>query len=289
MADGTDTPMPVLGPPGAERVVKGFNDAYRLDRSYRTAHHGEDYVDPAIGPMAVEEFRSPAKGNRSWSLEDDGLVVSAFEVDHSPVAPVVGFRFDYQGRSAVISADTVYSGNLVKAAKNTDLLIHDALSIELLMMVAEAQTEAGNPARGKILADVHDYHATAPGPPMPPGRPAPGRLPSPTSCPRCPWGLEDITWPTPRTGSTDPSGSPPTVTSTTSLPRGPEAQQPDQPPPIGWRHENPGSSRLILPLPFCSAWWPLPAGIGDPAGFPGVLSPVDFQIVNRSTPGARRR
>lgn len=162
VADGTDSPMQVLGPPGAERVIKGFNDAYRLDRSYRTAHHGEDYVNPVTGPMVVEEFPIPGEGEANVVLEKDGLVITAFEVDHSPVAPVVGFRFDYQGRSAVISADTVYSGNLVKAAKNTDLLIHDALSVELLMMVARAQTEAGNPVRGKILADVHDYHATAP-------------------------------------------------------------------------------------------------------------------------------
>lgn len=162
VAEGTDTPMRVLGPPGVERVVKGYNDAYRLDRSYRTAHHGEEFVDPAIGAMVPEEFPVPDEGEANVVLEDDGLVVTAFEVDHSPVTPVVGFRFDYKGRSAVISADTVYSGNLVKASRNTDLLLHDALSQELLLMVAKAQTDAGNPARGKILADVTDYHATAP-------------------------------------------------------------------------------------------------------------------------------
>lgn len=162
VADGTDSSMRVMGPPGVERVVSGFNEAYALDRDYRTAHHGEEYVNPATGAMVAEEFPVPEPGESAVVLEDDGLVVTAFEVDHSPVAPVVGFRFDYRGRSAVISSDTVYSDNLVKAAKGTDLLIHDALSEELLLMVSEASRESGRVARSSILADVTDYHATAP-------------------------------------------------------------------------------------------------------------------------------
>jgi len=162
VAEGSDSPLRVIGPPGVQRVVDGYNAAYELDRKYRVDHHGEAAVDPAIGAMVAEEFAVPPAGETAVVLEDDGLVVTAFEVDHSPVAPVVGFRVDYKGRSAVISADTVYCESLVAAAKDTDLLIHDALSEELLTMVSEAQIEAGNEARGKILADVLDYHATAP-------------------------------------------------------------------------------------------------------------------------------
>ncbi|MCB0871631.1 MAG: MBL fold metallo-hydrolase [Solirubrobacterales bacterium] len=161
VAEGSSTPLKVFGPPGVEKVVAGYNAAYELDRGYRVDHHEPD-VDPAIGAMVAEEFPVPADGESAVVLEADGLVITAFEVDHSPVAPVVGFRFDYKGRSAVLSADTVYSENLVRASKDTDLLVHDALSEELLTMVSRAQTEAGNEARGKILADVLDYHATAP-------------------------------------------------------------------------------------------------------------------------------
>ena len=161
VADRTDTPLRVLGPPGVDRVVEGFNDAYELDRGYRTAHHGEKLVDPATGAMVAEEFPVPAPGESDVVLEHDGLVVRAFEVDHSPVAPVVGFRFEYRGRSAVISADTVYTENLVLASRDTDLLVHDALSHELLMMVSDASRQAGLTARATILAEVTDYHATA--------------------------------------------------------------------------------------------------------------------------------
>ncbi|MBN8866396.1 MAG: MBL fold metallo-hydrolase [Solirubrobacterales bacterium] len=162
VSDRTDSPLRVLGPPGVDRVVDGYNEAYALDATYRTAHHGAEYVDPANAAMIAESFPVPPDGETNLVLEDDGLRITAFEVDHAPVAPVVGFRFEYRGRSVVISADTVYSDNLVKAARDTDLLIHDALSIELLMMVSETSTELGFEARGKILADVTDYHATAP-------------------------------------------------------------------------------------------------------------------------------
>lgn len=162
VAEETDSPLRVLGPPGVKRVVDGFNEAYALDGTYRTAHHSEELADPATSAMVAEEFPVPADGSSDLVLEQDGLKITAFEVDHSPVGPVVGFRFDYAGRSLVVSADTVYSENLVRASQGTDLLIHDALSIDLLMMVADASTDAGLKARGQILTDVTDYHATAP-------------------------------------------------------------------------------------------------------------------------------
>ena len=161
VAEGSTTPLKVHGPPGVHQVIDGYNAAYELDRGYRVDHHEPD-VDASIGAMVAEEFPVPADGTTAVVYDQDGLVITAFEVDHSPVAPVVGFRFDYKGRSAVVSADTVYSENLVRASRDTDLLVHDALSEELLTMVSQAQTDAGNASRGKILADVLDYHATAP-------------------------------------------------------------------------------------------------------------------------------
>ena len=41
---GRDAPLQVMGPPGVERVVAGFNEAFSLDRQYRVAHHGADLL-----------------------------------------------------------------------------------------------------------------------------------------------------------------------------------------------------------------------------------------------------
>ena len=46
-------------------------------------------------------------------FDQDGVRITAFKVDHRPVEPAVGYRFDYKGRSVVASGDTVYSESLL--------------------------------------------------------------------------------------------------------------------------------------------------------------------------------
>lgn len=162
VADAASTPMRVIGPPGVERVVVGFNEAYALDSGYRTAHHGPDVAPPASAPMVAESFDFPDGEDAMVVIDEKGLKVTAFVVDHAPIEPAVGYRFDYGGRSAVISGDTVYSPVLVRVAAGADLLVHDALSPELLKLVEDAAGAAGQVMRRRILADVPDYHATAP-------------------------------------------------------------------------------------------------------------------------------
>jgi ribonuclease Z len=162
VADAAQTPLRVLGPTGVERVVAGFNEAYALDNSYRTGHHGPEVAPPSSASMVAERFSIPEGEDSAVVLEQDGLKVTAFNVEHPPIVPAVGYRFDYRGRSAVISGDTIYSQSLIRAAKGADLLLHDALSLELLKLVEDAAGKAGLDMRRRIMADVGDYHATAP-------------------------------------------------------------------------------------------------------------------------------
>ncbi len=154
-------PLRVIGPPGVERVVGGINEAYALDSGYRTAHHGPEVAPPSGAGMTAEPFAFAEGQDAIVLLEEDGLKVTAFVVDHAPVRPAVGYRFDYRGRSAVISGDTVYTPTLVRVAQGADLLLHDALSPPLLKLVEDAAGRSGQPLRQRILADVPDYHASA--------------------------------------------------------------------------------------------------------------------------------
>ncbi len=162
VANAATAPLRVIGPPGVERVVGGLNEAYALDRGYRTAHHGPEVAPPSGAVMTAETFSFADGEDELGVLDEDGLKVTAFVVDHAPVAPAVGYRFDYRGRSAVISGDTIYAPALVRVAQGADLLLHDALSTRLLKLVEEAVGNAGQQMRRRILADVPDYHATAP-------------------------------------------------------------------------------------------------------------------------------
>ncbi|MEM7409407.1 MAG: MBL fold metallo-hydrolase [Myxococcota bacterium] len=153
------SPLPVYGGPGVEQIVNGFNMAYAQDAVYRTAHHGEAVVPSSGTGLSARGFELPPPGETVVVYEDDGLQVRAFAVQHAPVEPAVGYRFDYRGRSVAISGDTTRSESLIQASQGVDLLVHEALSFELVGIMQEAAEAAGNEAIAKIAVDILDYHA----------------------------------------------------------------------------------------------------------------------------------
>jgi len=59
--------------------------------------------------------------------EDDLVRVTATLVNHAPVFPSFGFRFDTEDGSITISGDTAPSDNLVRLAQGTDILVHECI------------------------------------------------------------------------------------------------------------------------------------------------------------------
>jgi len=159
--DGRTGPLRVFGPPGVERVVAGFEEAYALDTRYRIAHHGADFLPEAAGRMQALPIAAPPAASRpAVVLEEDGLTITAFPVDHRPVAPALGYRFDYRGRSAVVSGDTVALAGLVEAARGADLLVHEAQANHIVSAIGAAAAEAGRDRAAKSLNDSPDYHTS---------------------------------------------------------------------------------------------------------------------------------
>jgi ribonuclease Z len=157
--NGRTGPLHVYGPEGVDQVVGGFRQAYRLDDEYRIAHHGEEYL-PRSATEWIPHTVPAANGPGTKILDQDGLVVTAFAVDHEPVAPAVGYRFEFGGRSVVVSGDTDVSSNLEANAKGADLLIHEALLKGLMGQVSAAVGEAGRPRLQRLSSDVLDYHTS---------------------------------------------------------------------------------------------------------------------------------
>jgi len=154
------TPLDVFGPSGVEQVVAGFNEAYVNDTSYRVAHHGTATMPPSGAGMNARAFAPPTPGVSTPVFERDGLVVGAFLVDHAPANPAVGYRFDYGGRSVVVSGDTKRSPEVERVAAGVDLLVHEALSARLVAVMNEAAVSAGRDNVAKIMSDIPDYHTT---------------------------------------------------------------------------------------------------------------------------------
>lgn len=151
-AAGRSAPLQIVGPEGVEEVVAGFNRAFAMDAAYRTEHHGMALMPPELGVLAARTIEP------GLVHDEDGLRIRAFPVDHAPVAPAFGYRFDYRGRSVVVTGDTVVVPSLVAAAEGVDLLLTDALAEHLVLALARANEQA-NPRGAQILRDVLDYHA----------------------------------------------------------------------------------------------------------------------------------
>ncbi len=158
---GRTSPLPVSGPVGTDEVVAGFNAAYRIDAGYRAAHHGADIADPAgFGGRAVEVRLPSGPAAPKILLETDGLEIAVFGVNHAPVEPAFGYRIEYNGRSVVISGDTVFHPGVVAAARGVDVLFHEALEPDMVRAMSAAATEGGNARIATILNDILDYHAS---------------------------------------------------------------------------------------------------------------------------------
>ncbi len=83
--------------------------------------------------------------------QDSDVKVTAFLVDHRPVEPAFGYRFESGGRVIVISGDTRPSDNLIRYAKGADVLVHEAYLSEYF----------SNTDSPEVAARLRAYHTTA--------------------------------------------------------------------------------------------------------------------------------
>ena len=155
-----DEPLPVFGPEGVSKVANGFNAAYEQDFGYRHAHHGDSVAPLSGAGMQAMPFPLPTMGELETWVDDGDLKIQALTVDHSPIDAAVGYKFSYKGRSLLITGDTVKLPNIELFAQGVDLLVHEALAPNLLIMMNEAAQKAGNKPMAKITHDVLDYHTS---------------------------------------------------------------------------------------------------------------------------------
>ena len=116
---GRNTPLQIWGPAGTQDMIAHLQKAYAFDIQTRTG--APEHLPSSGVAVAAKDI---AEGT---IYNDGGVTIKAFNVDHGPVKPALGYRLDYAGHSVVISGDTRPSDNLVRFAKGTDVLIHNAV------------------------------------------------------------------------------------------------------------------------------------------------------------------
>ena len=60
-------------------------------------------------------------------MQDENVRVTSALVQHPPIVPAYGYRFDFKDRSFAFSGDTVPVDSMVQLAKGADLLVHEAM------------------------------------------------------------------------------------------------------------------------------------------------------------------
>ena len=151
---GRPAPLQIIVPEGVDRIVEGLNITYELDRGYRVAHHGAELLNHELGVMQASTI------GEGVIVDEDGLRITAFEVSHPPIDPAFGYRLDYGGRSVVISGDSLVTDKIVNIADGADVVLHDAIALQLVQGAEAMSRGAGNTRIAAVLRDIQDYHAT---------------------------------------------------------------------------------------------------------------------------------
>jgi ribonuclease Z len=164
---GRPGPLIVVGPPGVDKLVEGMNEAYGPDHGFRHVHHEHGDVKLTIdaglmtAKVAVLPAQADADGVRSAVVWTEGaLKVTAILVQHNPASPAYAYRFDYKGRSVVVSGDTIKWPPLAAASRGADVLIHEAQNPQMTQMLSTALKSMGNARMSSMIEDTLSYHAS---------------------------------------------------------------------------------------------------------------------------------
>lgn len=106
--------------------------------------HPNDNPTPEMEPFVV--------------FEDDAVRVSATLVKHAPMAPAFGYRVETDDGVVAISGDTGPTDNVIRLARDADLLLHEALDFAWV----EEQYERTRDDSARAVRDHHYSSHTSP-------------------------------------------------------------------------------------------------------------------------------
>lgn len=153
---GTRHAIPIYGPEGTKRMIHGFQEAMAADTKYRLDHHGDKLWS---GGLAADVTEFVAGDEPVEIAKLGGITVKAFEVEHLPVKPAYGFRFE-AGRSVItISGDTNPCAGLLNGSKDADIMVCDSMNVNMMQGLEERLRGIGNANQAALLEDAHSYHA----------------------------------------------------------------------------------------------------------------------------------
>ena len=132
----------IFGPSGTKKFVENIKSAFNEDIKIRL-QKPEELKMPGI-KTSVKEI------THGLVYKSKNVEVHAISVDHGGgVEHAYGYKINYKDKSVVISGDTNYSEELVNAANDVDILIHEIAAAPLSLINKS----------GKVRG-IMNYHTT---------------------------------------------------------------------------------------------------------------------------------
>lgn len=140
------------GPAPIKRMTQQFLALNDFDIQTRIHDEGRR----PLKSMIVSHEISHQLKHAGLVLKNAQIKVTATQVVHPPIKSALAYRFEHAGKSIVISGDTTYSENLVKLAKDADVLVH-----EIMHTPALDQLLATEPNATRLKEHLLASHSTA--------------------------------------------------------------------------------------------------------------------------------
>jgi ribonuclease BN (tRNA processing enzyme) len=127
-----------FGPPPLKQMTDDWMRAYKQTIDF----WAEDLHMEPFSSVDVKEISSAGP-----VMQDENVKVSAVIVNHPPVKPALGYRFDFRDRSIAFSGDTTPVEALAQMAKGADVLVHEAMYVPAVENYIRDQIAKGRPVK----------------------------------------------------------------------------------------------------------------------------------------------
>lgn len=159
---GAGNLVTVYGPPGLNNIAAALRTMYGLDAHYRSTTknaNGTCVVGSSLDSLYFATQEVPLANTSQTVLvySKNGLTVKTFLVNHVSAVPAYGYRIDYNGKSVVLSGDTIRNQNVIDHATGADVLIHETMNVTYALDHVEQLIAAGN------IATANSFSCNVPG------------------------------------------------------------------------------------------------------------------------------
>jgi ribonuclease BN (tRNA processing enzyme) len=117
---GLNQSVHAFGPPPLQQMTEDYLRSMKVTIDF----WAEDFRLTPFGMITCTDL--PKEGPVT---QDENVKVASVLVQHPPVRPAYGYRFDFADRVIAFSGDTVPLETLAHMARGADLLVHEAMDI----------------------------------------------------------------------------------------------------------------------------------------------------------------